>query len=47
LFKRAGFEPHVWHIESSLQYGDRARALKWIVREYGAWAALAIKDRRR
>ncbi len=46
LFKRAGFEPHVWHIESSLQYADRARALKWIVREYGAWAALAVKDRR-
>jgi uncharacterized SAM-binding protein YcdF (DUF218 family) len=47
LFRRAGFEPHVWHIESSVQYADRARALKWIVREYGAWAALAVRDRRR
>lgn len=47
LFKRAGFEPHVWHIESSLQYANRARALKWMAREYAAWAALMIKDRRR
>ena len=47
LFRRAGFEPHVWHIAHSVQYTNRARALKWLVREYGAWAALAIRDRRR
>lgn len=47
LFKRAGFEPRVWHIADSVHYRDRARALKWLVREYGAWAALALRDRRR
>jgi uncharacterized SAM-binding protein YcdF (DUF218 family) len=47
LFKRAGFEPRVWDIAGSVQYTDRARALKWLVREYGAWAALALRDRRR
>jgi uncharacterized SAM-binding protein YcdF (DUF218 family) len=42
LFRRVGLEPRVWHIEDSLQYRDRQRALKWLVREYGAWAKLAV-----
>jgi uncharacterized SAM-binding protein YcdF (DUF218 family) len=40
LFRRAGFDAHVWHIDDSLQYYDRRRALRWLVREYAAWAWL-------
>lgn len=40
LFRRAGFEAHVWHIDNSLEYADRHRALRWVVREYIAWAAM-------
>jgi uncharacterized SAM-binding protein YcdF (DUF218 family) len=37
-FRRAGFEPLGWHIETSLQYREPAPALRWIAREYAAWA---------
>jgi uncharacterized SAM-binding protein YcdF (DUF218 family) len=37
LFRRAGLVPRVWHIADSLEYRDRARALRWLGREYGAW----------
>jgi uncharacterized SAM-binding protein YcdF (DUF218 family) len=37
LFRRAGFDPHVWHIDDSIQYRDRRRALRWLAREYAAW----------
>ena len=40
LFRRAGFDAHVWHIDNSLEYADRHRALRWVVREYIAWAAM-------
>lgn len=40
LFRRAGFDAHVWHIADSLQYCDRRRALRWLVREYAAWLRL-------
>jgi len=40
-FRRAGFEPLGWHIEESVQYRDPWRGLKWVAREYGAWARLA------
>jgi uncharacterized SAM-binding protein YcdF (DUF218 family) len=40
LFRRAGFDAHVWHIDDSLQYRDRRRAVRWLVREYAAWARL-------
>jgi uncharacterized SAM-binding protein YcdF (DUF218 family) len=40
LFRAAGFDAHVWHIADSLQYRDRRRALRWVVREYAAWARL-------
>jgi len=43
LFRAAGFEPHVWHIEDSLEYRDRRRALRWLVREYGAWVRMATR----
>ena len=45
LFRRAGFDPHVWHIADSLQYRDRRRALRWVAREYAAWAALLLRGR--
>jgi len=38
LFARAGFDPLVWHIADSVQYRDRPRAVRWLVREYAAWA---------
>ncbi len=43
LFQRAGLEPRVFHIADSLQYRDRRRALRWIVREYAAWAVLPFR----
>jgi uncharacterized SAM-binding protein YcdF (DUF218 family) len=43
LFRRAGLDPHVWHIADSLQYRDRRRELRWVVREYAAWALLAAR----
>ena len=46
LFARAGMQPHIWHIADSVQYRDRARAARWLVREYGAWAKhLLRRDR--
>jgi uncharacterized SAM-binding protein YcdF (DUF218 family) len=42
LFRDVGFEPHVWHIENSLEYRDRRRALRWLVREYASWGALLL-----
>ena len=45
LFRRAGFEPRVWHIENSLEYRDRRRALRWVAREYVAWASLLVRGR--
>jgi uncharacterized SAM-binding protein YcdF (DUF218 family) len=46
LFRRIGFEPRVWHISDSIQYRDRTRALKWLLREYGSWAALRLRGKR-
>jgi SanA protein len=37
LFRAAGLDAHVWHIADSIQYRDRRRALRWLVREYAAW----------
>ncbi|MDQ3341814.1 MAG: YdcF family protein [Myxococcota bacterium] len=45
LFRRAGFDAHVWHIADSLQYRDRRRALRWVAREYLAWASLLVRGR--
>ena len=46
LFKRIGFEPRIWHIADSVQYRDRKRALRWLLREYGSWAAHYVGLRR-
>lgn len=43
LFRRAGFDAHVWHIDNSLEYRDRRRAMRWVVREYAAWAAMLLR----
>jgi uncharacterized SAM-binding protein YcdF (DUF218 family) len=42
LFRRAGLEPRIWHIADSIQYQDRVRALRWLVREYLAWGKLLV-----
>ena len=45
LFRAQGFDAHAWHIADSLEYRDRRRAVKWLVREYAAWlAVLARRD---
>jgi uncharacterized SAM-binding protein YcdF (DUF218 family) len=46
LFRAAGFEPRVWHIEDSLEYRDRRRALRWVIREYAAWGRLLLGPQR-
>jgi uncharacterized SAM-binding protein YcdF (DUF218 family) len=46
LFRRAGFEPLVWHIEDSIEYRDRRRALRWVVREYASWAKELLDPKR-
>lgn len=43
LFRAAGLEPHVWHIADSLEYSDRRRAVRWLVREYASWAAMTLE----
>lgn len=42
LFRAAGLSPRVWHIADSLEYRDRGRALRWVVREYAAWGKLLL-----
>jgi uncharacterized SAM-binding protein YcdF (DUF218 family) len=42
LFRRAGLDAEVWHLADSLEYRDRRRALAWLVREYAAWARVAV-----
>jgi len=46
LFRRAGLEPRVWHIADSLEYRDRGRALRWVIREYAAWGRLLLRPQR-
>jgi uncharacterized SAM-binding protein YcdF (DUF218 family) len=43
LFRGAGFDAHVWHIADSVEYRDRRRAVRWLVREYAAWARLLVR----
>ncbi len=45
LFRSAGLDAHVWHIANSLEYRDRRRAMRWVAREYAAWAALLVRGR--
>jgi uncharacterized SAM-binding protein YcdF (DUF218 family) len=43
LFRRAGFDAYPWHIADSIEYRDRRRAVRWLVREYAAWARLLLR----
>jgi len=45
LFRRAGLAARSWHIADSVQYRDRGRAVRWLLREYASWAALAVRGR--
>ena len=47
LFRAVGLEPRVWHIENSLEYRDRWRALRWVLREYAAWGRLLLESAQR
>ena len=42
-FRRAGFEPLMWHIDTSVQYRRPDLALRWIGREYAAWALALVR----
>ena len=42
-FRRAGFEPLGWHIVDSVQYRRPRLALRWIGREYAAWALALVR----
>ena len=42
-FRRAGFEPLGWHIDGSIQYRRPDLALRWIGREYAAWALALVR----
>ncbi len=46
LFRAVGLEPRVWHIANSLEYQDRRRALRWVLREYAAWGRLLLGPQR-
>jgi uncharacterized SAM-binding protein YcdF (DUF218 family) len=45
VFRRAGFAARAWHIRDSVQYRDRARAARWLVREYAAWCKQLVLRR--
>jgi len=46
VFRAVGFDPHVWHIDDSLEYRARATAVRWLAREYAAWGVLAVRELR-
>jgi len=46
VFRRAGLEPRIWHIEDSLQYRDRRKALRWLAREWASWGVLLVRGSR-
>ena len=43
LFRHAGFDARAWHIADSVEYRDRRRATRWLLREYAAWARLLVR----
>jgi uncharacterized SAM-binding protein YcdF (DUF218 family) len=45
-FRSVGLDARVWHLAESVEYRDRRRAIGWLVREYGAWARLAVRSAR-
>ncbi len=46
IFRTEGLAPRVWHIANSVEYRDRKRALRWVVREYAAWGRLLLGPQR-
>jgi len=42
LFRRAGLDALGWRIHRGLQDQDPGRALRWIAREYAAWAKVLV-----
>lgn len=38
LFRAVGFDARAWQVADSLQYRDHRRAVRWLLREYAAWA---------
>jgi uncharacterized SAM-binding protein YcdF (DUF218 family) len=42
-FRAFGFDVATHHIADSIQYTQRRRALKWLVREYASWANHLIR----
>lgn len=42
LFRAVGLTVRVWHLADSLQYRQPRRALRWLVREYAAWARALV-----
>jgi len=45
LFRRAGLDAAAWHIDDSIEYRDRRRAVRWLVREYAAWLGVLVRPR--
>lgn len=43
LFRRAGLDARCWRIDDGLQDREPARALRWIGREYAAWARALLR----
>ncbi|ACY15185.1 YdcF family protein [Haliangium ochraceum] len=42
-FRRCGLEARPWHAPDSVQFREPRRAIKWLLREYAALAALALR----
>lgn len=42
-FRRAGFVPLAWPIEDSIERRAPRAALRWILREYAAWALVPLR----
>lgn len=45
LFRREGLDAKAWHIDDSVEYRDRRRAVRWLVREYAAWLGVLVRPR--
>ena len=41
-FRAAGLVARVWHLADSVEYRERGRALRWLAREYAAWARALV-----
>lgn len=44
-FRGVGLAPRVWHLADSVEYREPGRALRWLAREYGAWARALVTGR--